>query len=267
MTVDRIPRIIHYCWFGDRSMSEEDQRYVNEWPRKLPGSRLMKWSEDNFDVEMNEFCSGNYRAGKYAFVTDFVRAYALAKYGGIYLDTDVEIKLDLSPLLHHRAFSGFELPGFPFTALWAAEQAHPWPQAVVDHYDELRFNQTEDTNSHTMKMILEQRFGIDSSRDELQIGREGVAIYPSTAFCLDLPVNYATHHFSGSWLPEEWGTVDYKSRLNEDATLRQAVNLQDRREDLVVEILRQCTLREGADLLSRVLVRAGRQLFKSRGRD
>ena len=43
-----------------------------------------------------------YAAGKYAFVTDYVRLYALKTEGGVYMDTDVEILKPLDRFLDSK---------------------------------------------------------------------------------------------------------------------------------------------------------------------
>ena len=42
------------------------------------------------------------------FVADYVRVKILYNYGGIYLDTDMEIIKDISPLLDTDMFLGYE---------------------------------------------------------------------------------------------------------------------------------------------------------------
>lgn len=44
----------------------------------------------------------------YAFVSDYVRVYALYNYGGIYLDTDVEVRKSFNDLLDNDSIWGFE---------------------------------------------------------------------------------------------------------------------------------------------------------------
>jgi hypothetical protein len=131
-------------------------------------------------------------------------AYVLHKHGGIYLDTDVEIKASLNPFLSHQAFSGFERPNFPFTAVWGSEMGHRWPDLVLQSYENTQFDINDlITNTRVVSDLVTVEFGINRANDEFQLGSHGVAIYPSSTFCLDLPINVATHHFGGSWLEVE----------------------------------------------------------------
>jgi mannosyltransferase OCH1-like enzyme len=193
-----IPKIIHYCWFGRNSKSEKIQYCMDSWKKYLPDYQIIEWNEDNFDINKCSYVKDAYEQKKWAFVTDYVRAHALYNYGGIYLDTDVEITSNLDVFLTHGAFSGFESKGYPFTALWGSQKGHHWPKKVLDFYKQIKFN--EETNTVYVSKILETEYGIKTHDDNYQSYNEDIFIYPSNYFCLNLR-NYAIHHFEGSWVP------------------------------------------------------------------
>lgn len=101
-----IPKILHYCWFGGKPMPKLEKRCMESWQRMLPEYKIMRWDETTFDVYSHPFTAAAYKAKKYAFVADYVRLYALQQYGGIYLDTDIEIVKPFDNLLHYSAFGG-----------------------------------------------------------------------------------------------------------------------------------------------------------------
>ena len=86
-----IPKIVHYCWFGKGEKSDIIKKCMETWKRNCHGYEFMEWNETNFDVNMCEFTRGAYENKKWAFVSDVARLVALKKYGGFYIDTDVEI--------------------------------------------------------------------------------------------------------------------------------------------------------------------------------
>ena len=103
------PKIIHYCWFGPKAIPEKELKCIESWKKFLPEYDFKFWNEKTFDISSNIFASQAYEAGYYAFVSDYVRAKVLFKFGGIYLDTDVEILKGFNELLEGKDnFLGFE---------------------------------------------------------------------------------------------------------------------------------------------------------------
>lgn len=205
-----IPKTIHYCWFGKNKKSNLIEMCIQSWKFHLPDYNIIEWNEDNFDIKMNAFVSEAYEKRKWAFVSDYVRAYALFNFGGIYLDTDVEIRHNLDFFLQHDAFTGFEEVGFPFTALWGAKKKHNWAKMIIDYYDDLEMF-TNRTNTRIVSDFLIDFYKADPNKDEIQNLQDGICIYPSNYFCLNIDKNYAVHHFEGSWL--EPNNYNFNSNL------------------------------------------------------
>ena len=103
-----IPKIIHYCWFGRGEMPELAQKCIASWHEFMPDYEYKLWNEDNFDVNAIPYVKEAYKAKKFAFVSDYVRLWALDKEGGVYLDTDVEVFKAFDDLFDYDAFAGFE---------------------------------------------------------------------------------------------------------------------------------------------------------------
>ena len=103
-----IPKIIHYCWFGDGPISPESRKCMESWKKYCPDYKIMAWNEQNFDISQNRYAQQAYAAKKYAFVSDYARLVVLYEYGGIYLDTDVELVRPLDELLEYKGFIGME---------------------------------------------------------------------------------------------------------------------------------------------------------------
>ena len=136
-----IPNTIHYCWFGGGSMPDEAVRCMESWHRLMPGCRYRRWDEETFDVGSHPYTREAYAAGRYAFVSDYVRLWALEREGGVYFDTDVELLQPLDPLLTLRAFAGFEgskhLP--VGTCLLASEAHGAWVSEMLEAYKDRHF--------------------------------------------------------------------------------------------------------------------------------
>lgn len=103
-----VPKIIHYCWFGRAPMPGKVLECIGSWHRFMPEWEYHLWNEDNFDVSSVPYTREAYEAGKYAFVSDYVRLMALSIYGGVYMDVDFEVYKPFDELLGNSAFAGFE---------------------------------------------------------------------------------------------------------------------------------------------------------------
>jgi hypothetical protein len=210
-----IPKIIHYCWFGKNQIPNELLQYIETWSKHCPDYQIMLWNENNFDIESCEFTKKHYQNRKYAFVSDYARAFALYHHGGIYLDTDVELKKNLDCFLKHEAFSGFESRGLPFTAVWGSSKKHKLAELVISYYNKIGHTEMQQSNTDIISKYLIEKYNINPKKNAYQTGSyldSKIAIYPSEYFCLDLPPNYATHHFFGSWLPNK--TTSTKKSIN-----------------------------------------------------
>ena len=220
-----IPKIIHYCWFGGNPIPEKLQNYINGWKEKLPEYEIIEWNEKNFDIANSiPYVKEAYEAKKYAFVSDYVRLYALKEYGGVYLDTDVEIVKPFDGLLDNASLvTGFEAKDSLITAFIACEKDEKHIAEFVESYKNRNFkiaeNKYDMTPINTKFTELMSKYGLklDNSCQSLQ---GGVEIYPFDVFCgydieNSVPVvteNTVTiHHFQMSWLKIGfWNKVKYR---------------------------------------------------------
>jgi hypothetical protein len=207
-----IPKKLHYCWFGGRPKPDLVRHCLRSWTETCPEYTIVEWNERNFAVDSSPMAAYAYNAGKFAFVSDVVRAQVLYEHGGIYVDSAVEIHRNLNRFLEHDAFTGFEMKGLSFTALWGSIPGHRLAKLVLGYYDHLdaKIFLTK-PNTLFITDIMKNEFGVDPGRDELQFCEDGLVVYPSNFFCVDLPEHYATHHFAGSWLaqkhPRNWSRM------------------------------------------------------------
>ena len=91
-------KIIHYCWFGPRPLGKLEKKCLKSWKKHFPNYKIMKWSEENVDLEECEFIRDAYANKKWAYVADYARTKALYEYGGIYFDTDMEVIKNMDEL-------------------------------------------------------------------------------------------------------------------------------------------------------------------------
>jgi hypothetical protein len=211
--VPKIPRIIHYCWFGYGPKPDIVKRCMKSWENNLSDYQMMEWNENNFDLHCNVYVSEAYRTGKFAFVSDYVRVCALYKYGGIYLDTDVEVFKSFDDLLHHDSFWGFEQENYIATSTIGSAPGNQLIKMFLDSYYGKDFINEDGTYNELTNvavitdLLKEKKLQINGEYQQI----EGLgSFYPQTYFspydyinCRKLITEntYAMHLFYKSWLP------------------------------------------------------------------
>ena len=200
-----IPKKIHYCWFGENSLPDDALKCIESWKKFCPDYEIIEWNEDNFDINYNDFTKQAYEQKKWAYVSDVARLWVLYNYGGIYMDTDVEVYKPLDEFLNEEGFTGFECEHYPVTATLGASKGNPVIKLMLDFYnckDFIAYENWQDyikyqeTNTCIMSNIL-SLLGIDRDRNETQRIKH-FTVYPQSYF-FTKDEGYTYHSFNGSW--------------------------------------------------------------------
>ena len=104
-----IPKIIHYCWFGKGLMPQSQKKCIEGWKKLMPDYEIKRWDESTFNLDDFPLAKYACEVKKYALASDVCRYNVLSKFGGIYLDTDVELFKRFDDLLDCNFFTGVEL--------------------------------------------------------------------------------------------------------------------------------------------------------------
>ena len=214
---EKIPKYIHYCWFGKNKIPRKYQKYINTWSHFLPDYKIIKWNEENFPIKEFAFAKEALEKGKWAFISDVARIYALKTMGGIYFDTDVEMIKPFYDILQNRgAILGTE--GIKErtigTGFMAFRPAHPICERMFEYYLNSHFIKADGTlnmypNTCLMADVIQELYNICPS-DEIQCCADMI-LYPQeyfTAYNGELgrtviePETYCVHHFAASWQPK-----------------------------------------------------------------
>ena len=206
-------KIIHYCWFGNKPLPKLAQKCIRSWKKFLPDYKIMKWTEENVDLEECPFIKGAYENKKWAFVADYVRAKVLNEYGGIYFDTDMEVTKDIANLLEKETFLGIEDSGFVAVGVW--HEKHKSSFLTTELLKKYRTIETFEIDEMTqisipklLTAILEP-YGLKKGAQEIQVVK-GITIYPREYF---YPYSYhrdnniftdntcMIHYYDASWIP------------------------------------------------------------------
>lgn len=137
--MNNIPKIIHYCWFGGGKKPELIKDCISTWKKYLPEYKIVEWNEKNFKVEDFDFVYKAFNDRKWAFVADYTRLWILYNYGGIYLDTDMEILKPLDDLLKNSSFGGLEDEQIGF-GIWGCQKGDKFIGEVLNYYNNLNYD-------------------------------------------------------------------------------------------------------------------------------
>lgn len=206
-------KYIHYFWFGGSELPKKSKCYIESWKKYFPDFEIKRWDESNFDVGCNKYVRQAYEDGKWAFVSDYARFFILEKFGGLYLDVDVEVIKPFGELLEYDAFAGFETKQYvnPGLALWSKEPGHPVIKAMREKYDSVPY---ADENGNRIKInvcgyftSLLENYGFRSDGSRQSCG--GVELFPVDYFNpfddatgrLHVTENsYTIHWYDKSWM-------------------------------------------------------------------
>ncbi len=212
-----IPKIIHFCWLSNDPFPDEIQKCMNSWKTFLPDYEFIHWNFQRFPKEKSQWVSQAFDKKKYAFAADYIRLYALYNYGGIYLDTDVEVLKSFNDLLDLPYFIGKEsTPSGIEAAVLGSEPKNLLIKSLLDSYEGRNFVKEDGAFENTPLPFLFRRC-IDSqylyrqinSKEEFSYDKGIINIFPVDYFSpkkwdtkeLKLTENtYSIHHFAGSWL-------------------------------------------------------------------
>ena len=217
-----IPKVIHYCWFGRNPKPASVMKCMASWRKYCPDYEIIEWNEDNFPISDNLYCQQAYNAKKWAFATDYARLWIVYHYGGIYLDTDVEIIRPWDDLLTHDCFLGREPRFHVNTGIgFGAIKGHPVIKQMLDDYKDIPFILEDGkmdlwTCPHrNSQWLFENGLRHDDSYQEIH----GAVIYPAEFFSpkdawsrqsLITKNTYSIHHCDGSWNPNETKSAHFK---------------------------------------------------------
>lgn len=207
-----IPKIIHYCWFGKGKMPKLIIKCVSSWKKYLPDYEFRFWDEDTLDINCIPYVKEAYEAHKFAFVTDYVRLYAIYHYGGIYMDTDVQVLKNFDDLLKLPAFIGYESENEVGTSIIGSEQYGIWVKEQLRYYEGKHFIKPDKTFDMTTNVEIISRTILANDNllnNRYQFYNELIHIFPKDYFCPKsrsgkltiTPNTYCIHHFVGSWQP------------------------------------------------------------------
>ena len=219
-----IPKIIHLCWMSGDPFPSDIQKCIDSWKRILPDYEIWLWDTKRFDLSTSVWVTEAYDKKKYAFCADYIRMYALFNYGGVYLDSDVEVLRSFNDLLTLPYFIGYESKQYFEAAVIGAEKGNPFIGDVLAYYKDRHF--VKENGSLDIQIMPEVMMNVTNSKWKRVLINEIsdfindptiINVFPydwfspidSTGkrYVLRVSKNtYCIHHFASAW-------VDWRVKL------------------------------------------------------
>lgn len=102
--VPLIPKKIHYIWFGGKPLPTDYIKNIESWERYNPDYEIIRWDENNYNIDDCIYARQAYESNAWGYISNYARLDIVYKYGGIYLDTDVEVLSNFDCLLQDKVF-------------------------------------------------------------------------------------------------------------------------------------------------------------------
>lgn len=211
----KIPKKIHYFWFGKSPIPKEIKEYLDSWRKYCPEYKIIKWDESNFDLNKCVYAKEAYEAKKWAFVSDYARVKILEEQGGVYLDTDVELIRSIDSIIEKGPFINLEVTagnkiGPGMSCIGAAPHMQLF-NYLVNEYEKRHFLLQDGTyDEMPIGDFVKEKLLQDGMVEKNKLQNiDGVILYPTEYFS---PIDFTTgkknltsntlgiHHYAGSWL-------------------------------------------------------------------
>lgn len=213
-----IPKIIHYCWMSGDPYPSNIQKCIDSWHKYLPDYEIWLWDSKRFDIESSMWVKEAYEMKKYAFCADYIRLYALYNYGGIYLDSDVEVLKSYNELLDLPYFMGLESKGIIEAATIGAEKKCPIIKELLEYYQGRHFKDKHGNPDiiimpSVIQNVIKDRYTLNviKSKDDFINKKNVLNVFPFDRFS---PIDstgkryvlktsnhtYSIHHFASAWV-------------------------------------------------------------------
>jgi len=216
-----IPKTIHYCWLSDNPYPVRIQHCIDTWRQHLPDYDFRLWNLQSFDISTSVWVQQAFERGKYAFAADYIRLYALYNYGGIYLDSDIEVVKSFDDLLTFPYFACTEGNNIIEAGAFGAEAGIDWIGKSLGYYRDREFIRADGSLAMiTLPQIIMRQTGdkyrpavVDMTTFARRVGDfatdKTLYMLPKDYFCAkDMGSGiitrtnntYCIHHFAMSWI-------------------------------------------------------------------
>ena len=208
-----IPGILHAIWFSTDPLPPLYQKCLDSWKKYALEMEIKIWSLKNYKADHCLFFEQAIECGNWAFASDYARADLLRRYGGVYMDLDVEMLRPIDDLLYNDAYMSFEsLDRIECGSGMGARPEHPILQKICESYENRPYLKTDGSWDNSTCPVrytqVIEKYGLKKNGGFQFV--EDITIYPfevltaksfDTGIIYKTPLTYTLHHHNGSWIP------------------------------------------------------------------
>ncbi len=209
-----IPRIIHAIWFSGDPMPKLYRDCLDSWKKYATDMEIKIWDLKTYKPERCLFFEQAIAEKNWAFASDYARADLLRRYGGVYMDLDVEMLRPIEDLLCNDAYMGFESTDrIECGSGMGAGPGHPILQEICESYENRPYFKADGTWDNSTcpvryTKVIEQH-GLKKNGGFQFV--EDITVYPfevltgksfETGIIYNTECSYTVHHHNGSWIPD-----------------------------------------------------------------
>lgn len=212
-----IPKLLHYIWLGGKK-SDHVNTCIDSFHKYMSDYEIIEWNESSIDLNWfndNElsFYNKYYKIKRYAFCSDLARLHILKRFGGIYVDTDVEFIRHLpdaflaKPIISRITPHGTVCNG----CIWGCEKDDKVVDDLINIYSDKISTSIKSHGKTWIFNTLFKNFFISHGDDVTAtsiVDVCGYNVYPCEYFCpmdsitktINITNNTVSiHHFDLSW--------------------------------------------------------------------
>ena len=209
-----IPKLIHAIWFSGDPMPELYLRCLESWKKYAPDYEIKIWNMETYKPDQCLFFEQAIEHKNWAFASDYARADLLYRYGGIYMDLDVEMLRPIDDLLYNDAYMSFEsLDRIECGSGMGSRPGHPIIKEICERYEKrpyLKEDGTWDNSTCPVRYTqVIEKHGLKKDGGFQFV--EDITVYPfevltgksfDTGIIYSSDLSYTVHHHNGSWIPD-----------------------------------------------------------------
>ena len=209
-----IPKLIHAIWFSGDPMPELYLRCLESWKKYAPDYEKKIWNMETYKPDQCLFFEQAIEHKNWAFASDYARADLLYRYGGIYMDLDVEMLRPIDDLLYNDAYMSFEsLDRIECGSGMGSRPGHPIIKEICESYEKrpyLKEDGTWDNSTCPVRYTqVIEKHGLKKDGGFQFV--EDITVYPfevltgksfDTGIIYSSDLSYTVHHHNGSWIPD-----------------------------------------------------------------